>query len=81
MESKKLRDYFQPKSLTWWGGIFAIVLGVVGIVIPHDYRITEIGMLIMLLLGEGSGSPAMMIATGMGLIGIRAKQERDSRFD
>jgi len=74
---QKWKSYVNITSLAWWGGIFAIVLGVLGIVMPESYAVTEVGKLVMLLIGGSEhSSPGMMIAFGMGVIGIRAKLER-----
>jgi hypothetical protein len=75
---KKLKSYFDYDSVAWWGGILAIVLGLLGIFMPDSYAVSEFGKLIMLLIGGSEhSSPGMMIAFGMGIIGIRAKLERD----
>jgi hypothetical protein len=75
---EKLKSYVDPDSVAWWGGAFAIVLGVLGIFMPESYAVTEFGKAVMLLLGGNEhSSPGMMIAFGMGIIGIRAKLERD----
>lgn len=77
---KKTMDYIKPTSLTWWGGILSVLLGVAGIGMPDSYAVTEFGKLVMTLLGgDAHASPGFMIAFGISVIGIRAKQERDSR--
>lgn len=76
--------YFRPKSVTWWAGVFSISLGVLMIltqnfyVLPDDWDaiLPEVAKIIVTLLGGYDTSPGMLIATGMGLIGIRDKLER-----
>lgn len=77
---KKVSSYFKPSSVSWWGGIFAITLGILGAVMPDSYAVTEFGKAVMILLGGAdNSSPGMMIAFGMGIIGIRAKLDRVSK--
>ena len=76
----KVHGYVNVKSMTWWGGVLAISLGVAGVVMPNNYAVTEFGKVVMLMLGgDAHASPGFMIAFGMSVIGIRAKQERDSQ--
>ena len=68
--------YFRPKSVTWWAGIAAIALGGAGLFGVDDPAYGEIGTVLAVLLGTGDGSPAGLIVLGLGIIGIRDKQER-----
>ncbi len=65
-------SYFTPKSVTWWAGMFAIIIGSVGVLRPDAGPLSEV---MGALLGA-DGSPVSLIALGAGLIGLRAKLER-----
>lgn len=69
--------YFRPKSLSWWSGALMVVLGVAGLVAPQNLLSTEIGIALQALTGEGTGSPGLMIASGLGLIGVRDAIQRE----
>lgn len=68
--------YFRPRSMTWWSGLFSIALGVAMIVTQDIYILPEVATVVVTLLGGYDTSPGMLIATGIGLIGIRDKLER-----
>jgi hypothetical protein len=71
--------YFQPKSLTWWSGLFAITIGIASMAVPQNSQLNELGTLIALLAGSGDSSPATLLAVGFGLIGLRARFEEVMR--
>ncbi len=65
--------YIKPKSVTWWAGALSIVTGGAQIVFPESNALGQIGSLFALVTGgTESASPALLIFTGMGLIGLRA---------
>ena len=68
--------YFRPKSAAWWGGALLILLGVLSLALPDSYALTELGQAVTMLTGGTDASPGTMIALGIGIIGIRDKQER-----
>ena len=70
-----MRDYFKPKSVTWWSGVIAIGIG-----LAQTFGLThpawgEFGQVIAMLSGSDA-SPASLMVLGAGLIGIRAKLGR-----
>lgn len=71
---KKMSDYIQPTSLTWWGGVFMVTVGALSaesVSLPGLSAVTEItGAL------AGDTSPATLIGSGLAFIGVRAKLER-----
>jgi drug/metabolite transporter (DMT)-like permease len=72
--------YFRPKSFGWWGGVGLIVSGILLAVFPDQEQLGMFGSLLGLLTGGGeAASPAFLVFTGMGIIGIRDKQERDAK--
>lgn len=68
--------YIRPHSLTWWSGVFVLVIGVAALGMPDSYQVSQIGALVALLAGGADASPAALIALGLGLIGIRDVIER-----
>ncbi len=68
--------YFKPKSLSWWSGIGLIGLGVATMFMPDNYTLTEFGTTLTMLSGGTDASPGVMVATGLGIIGLRDKLER-----
>jgi drug/metabolite transporter (DMT)-like permease len=70
------RRYLRPRNLTWWAGVASLVLGVALILWPSS-ELTEIGRVIALLVGAADASPAVLIVTGLGLIGLNDKFERE----
>lgn len=68
--------YFRPHSLTWWSGVFVLVIGLAALAMPESYQVSQIGALVALLAGGADASPAALIALGLGLIGIRDVIER-----
>ena len=75
---KKLKSYADFDSLTWWGSVLLIVMGVTGIAMPESFAVTELGKAISLVVsGDGYASPGQMIGTGLVGLGLRAKMERD----
>jgi hypothetical protein len=71
--------YVQPRSLTWWSGVVAVLLGVLSMAIPESMALTELGRVVATLAASGDSSPAGLILLGTGMIGIRAKLERTAR--
>lgn len=71
-----MNSYFRPASLTWWSGVSLIGTGGALMAMPDSYLLTELGRLLTLFAGGADASPAMLIFTGTGLVGIRAKLER-----
>ena len=70
--------YFRPKSLTWWGGITSILLGITALVcVTCD--LGEVSRLMTMLLGGADTSPAGMIMLGIVAIGLYDKQTRDQQ--
>lgn len=81
--------YFRPTSLSWWAGVFLIFVGVAQAAgwppAPVDGSEGLSGVLDALtvvltsLTGlAGDGSPAYLIGTGMGIIGIRDAIKREA---
>lgn len=68
--------YIQPKSLTWWAGLFSLSIGIAALAVPDIYQVTQLGALVSILAGGGDASPAGLIALGLGLIGLRDRLER-----
>ena len=71
----RLRSYVQPLSLTWWSGVALIVSGLLriwGLEIP--FLTPAVRPVIDALFS--STDPGLMIMTGLGFIGMRAKLER-----
>jgi hypothetical protein len=69
------RRYFRPHSLTWWSGVLLIATGF-AMMFSQAYGLFEFARVLALFAGAGDASPAMLIGTGAGLIGIRDKIER-----
>jgi hypothetical protein len=67
--------YFRPASLTWWAGVAAIIIGVLQLLFPNESRFEGIGAVLAAITGS-DGSPATLIAVGMGLIGLGDKITR-----
>lgn len=70
--------YLQPASLTWWSGVVCIALGGM-MILDNQPHIAELSHIVAALTGSMDASPAQLILTGFGLIGIRDKLERLSR--
>ena len=69
------QSYFQPFSVTWWSGMALIVSGLLriwGLEIP--FLTPAVRPVIDALFG--ATDPGLMIVTGLGFIGVRAKMER-----
>lgn len=67
--------YFRPHSLTWWAGVFSLIIGVLQLMGTGGWA-NEIGQIIALLSGGQDASPAASLVLGFGLIGIRDRLER-----
>lgn len=68
--------YFRPKSLSWWGGFLLVTLGGLSLFLPESYAVSQLGVATTMLTGGADASPGVMIATGIGIIGLRDKMER-----
>ena len=68
--------YIKPKSLSWWSGAGLVALGLAAMFVPDSYALTQLGTTITLLSGGTDASPGVMLATGLGIIGLRDKLER-----
>lgn len=64
--------YVKLRSMTWWSGLLSILTGLVAIFQPTNAVIGEFAHLMALLTGGADSAPAVLIFTGMGLIGLRA---------
>lgn len=62
--------YFRPKSLTWWAGVSLVALGAAKMAGAGDWA-NEVSAIVSALSGEADTSPAGLIGTGLGLVGIR----------
>ena len=67
--------YIRPTSMTWWAGVCSIAVGIAMMAGAGSWT-NEIGVLIAMLSGGNSSSPAAMLGLGFGLIGIRDKLSR-----
>lgn len=71
---KKLASYIQPASMTWWAGIVLIVSAFLRI---YDLEIAGLTPLVRPIIDVFYGSsPGLLIAIGVGLIGLGGKLER-----
>jgi len=68
--------YLRLKSLTWWSGLVAIVLGGAAMIRPEYGPNDDMRLLITTLLGGSDSSPVGLILLGTGLIGLGDKLER-----
>ncbi len=68
--------YFRPKSLSWWSGILLIAFGAAQLGFKDNIQFAEISQFLTLMSGGTDASPAMMIFTGLGVIGLRDKLTR-----
>lgn len=71
--------YFQPKSLTWWAGVWACGTGGAALVLPFHSGLGHLAQFVALLAGTGDASPAGLVFLGLGLIGLRDRLERGFR--
>jgi hypothetical protein len=60
--------YFKPRSVTWWAGVFLVVMGAT-LGVDEGYDIGAVADVIRAWT-EGIG-PAALIGQGLGLIGLR----------
>lgn len=75
----RIQSYILPFSGAWLTGAASIGLGVLQLFEIHEDKASELGQVLAALYGlPGATSPAGLILLGLGLWGIRAKQERDS---
>ncbi|KZX98054.1 MULTISPECIES: hypothetical protein [unclassified Sulfitobacter] len=66
-----MREYIKPRSLTFWAGLISIACGVLlGI---HEANPLGWGPDALINMIGTDTSPAMLVTTGLGLIGIRRK--------
>lgn len=68
-------SYIQPRSMTWWVGVVAIVLGILQMMHPGAGW-GELGIVLSAFVGSADASPAGLMLFGLSMIGIRAKLER-----
>jgi hypothetical protein len=68
--------YVLPKSLTWWAGIAAIMIGLAALALPESGPLGELSGAIAMLIGANDAAPATLITLGLGLIGLRDRLER-----
>ena len=71
--------YVLPKSLTWWAGLAAIVIGLAALALPESGPLGELAGVIAMLIGANDAAPATLITLGLGLIGLRDRLERGLR--
>jgi hypothetical protein len=71
--------YVLPKSLTWWAGLAAILIGLLALALPESGPLGELAGLIAQLIGANDAAPATLITLGFGLIGLRDRLERATR--
>ncbi len=71
---KWLKQYWHPQSITFWGGVFSLAVAfaqIAGFTHPAWGHLAQ--TITILTGGTVTASPAQLIATGLGLLGIRAK--------
>ena len=68
--------YVLPKSLTWWAGLAAVLIGLAALALPESGPLGELAGVIALLVGANDAAPATLITLGLGLIGLRDRLER-----
>lgn len=71
--------YVLPSSLTWWAGLFAILIGLAGLILPEHGELTELARIVADLTGAEDAAPTTLITLGLGLIGLRDRLERGFR--
>ena len=71
--------YVLPKSLTWWAGLAAILIGLLALALPESGPLGELAGVIAQLIGANDAAPATLITLGLGLIGLRDRLERAIR--
>lgn len=71
--------YVLPKSLTWWAGLAAILIGLAAFARPESGPLGELAGVIAQLIGANDAAPATLITLGLGLIGLRDRLERGLR--
>jgi hypothetical protein len=71
--------YVLPKSLTWWAGLAAVLIGLAALALPEYGPLGELAGVIALLIGANDAAPATLITLGLGLIGLRDRLERGLR--
>jgi len=71
--------YVLPKSLTWWAGLAAILIGLLALALPEHGALGELAGVIAQLIGANDAAPATLITLGLGLIGLRDRLERAVR--
>jgi hypothetical protein len=68
--------YVLPKSLTWWAGLAAILIGLSALALPEHGPLGELAGVAAQLIGANDAAPATLITLGLGLIGLRDRLER-----
>lgn len=74
-----LKQYWHPQSISMWGGILSLVTGFAQMFGLSNPVWGHLAQLMLLLTGtpvpSGQSPPIVLIALGLGLIGLRAKME------
>lgn len=63
-----MKQYYKPRSLTFWAGLVSVVLGLV-LGLHQVQSIGPVGDVLSLWVGPVG--PHSLIASGLGLIGLR----------
>ena len=71
--------YVLPKSLTWWAGLAAVLIGLLALALPEHGPLGELAGAIAQRIGAEDAAPATLITLGLGLIGLRDRLEREVR--
>jgi hypothetical protein len=71
--------YVLPKSLTWWAGLAAVLIGLIALALPESGPLGELAGVISHLIGANDTAPATLVTLGLGLIGLRDRLERGLR--
>jgi hypothetical protein len=71
--------YVLPKSLTWWAGLAAILIGFAALALPESGPLGELAGVAAQIIGADDAAPATLITLGLGLIGLRDRLERAVR--
>ena len=52
--------YVLPKSLTWWAGLAAVLIGLAALALPESGPLGELAGVIALLIGADDAAPASL---------------------
>lgn len=64
--------YFKPKSITWWTGFVALAAGSI---VAIGSEVDTVRPAANILSAMADVPPAVMISFGLGLIGLRGKDD------